>query len=67
MVDTTEKGVLHMEDLTSLLPLGEHHVAQLCAYVLHDVIDLLPQVPFNTLLAEYGFQVCDVIYHLYYA
>lgn len=61
IVDVLDDGMLQLDDIHRLLPIPTSHTIQLCAYVFHGNPDLLQHFPANTVLVEYGFQVCFLV------
>ncbi len=57
LVNISEEGILDLGEARQILPLPSTHTLQLCAYVLHESPEILPQFSGNAVLAEYGFQV----------
>ncbi|KAK2181799.1 hypothetical protein NP493_375g01012 [Ridgeia piscesae] len=56
LVGQSDNGGLLMDDLWQVLPLSSHHTVQLCSVVLHELGSVVQQLPFNTVLTEYGLQ-----------
>ena len=63
MLDITEEGQATLDEARRTLCLPPDVTVELCAFVLHDSMNLLTDFPFNTKLSEYGFLV---IYKNYY-
>ena len=57
LVEVTEQGNLNLEDIDHFIPLQSHQSVQLCAFVFHDIPEVIHQLPCNVTVAEYGFQV----------
>ena len=57
MLDITEEGQATLDEARRTLCLPPDVTVELCAFVLHDSMNLLTDFPFNTKLSEYGFLV----------